>query len=95
MNCISEKLNVKRNTYDIIEGYLYYLRIIKKGYQSSFNDYRDKDVVKMEIDANDKSSRHPIHQILKPTSLSELLWDFEAVSLYPSVMWDGKSKYLE
>ena len=33
----------------------------------------------------------PIHQLLKQIELDELLWDFGAVSLYPSAMWDENS----
>ena len=31
--------------------------------------------------------------INKAKKLDELLWDFDAVSLYPSAMWDEKSLY--
>ena len=40
---------------------------------------------------NDKLSQLPIHQLIKQMKLDELLWDFDAVSLYPSAMWDENS----
>ena len=30
---------------------------------------------------------------MKQIKLDELLWDFDAVSLYPSAMWDENSTY--
>ena len=42
---------------------------------------------------NDMLSHFAIHQLLKQIKLDELLWDFDAVILYPSAMWDGKSIY--
>ena len=38
-------------------------------------------------------SELPIHQLIKRRKLDELLWDFDAVSSYPSAMWDEKSIY--
>ena len=38
-------------------------------------------------------SKVPIHQLIKQIKLDELLWDFDAVSLYPSSMWDESSIY--
>ena len=32
-----------------------------------------------------------MHQLIKQIELDELLWDFDAVSLYPSALWDDKS----
>ena len=40
---------------------------------------------------NEKLSQLPIHQLIKQIKLDELLWDFDAVSLYPSAMWDKNS----
>ena len=42
---------------------------------------------------NDKLSKLPIHQLIKQLKLDELLWDFDAVSLYQSAMWDENSIY--
>ena len=42
---------------------------------------------------NEKLSKLPIHQLIKQIKLDELLWDFDAVRLYPSAMWDEKSIY--
>ena len=35
----------------------------------------------------------PIHRILQQLSLNDLLWDFDAVSLYPSAMSHDKCVY--
>ena len=40
---------------------------------------------------NKKLGELPIHQLLQQLSLNDLLWDFDAVSLYPTAMSDGKS----
>ena len=42
---------------------------------------------------NKKLSEFPIHEILQEPSLNDLLWDFDAVSLYPFAMTDPKSIY--
>ena len=49
--------------------------------------------VKKRKKINEKLCKHPIHQLIKQTKVDELLWDFEAVSLYPSAMWEEKSIY--
>ena len=41
----------------------------------------------------EKISQLPIHQLIKQIKLDELLWDFDAVGLYPSAMWDENSIY--
>ena len=45
----------------------------------------------METSTIDKLSKLPTHQIIKQISLSEFLRQFDAVSLYPSAIWDEKS----
>ena len=40
-----------------------------------------------------KLSNLRIHKLLKQIELIHLLWDYDAVSLYPSAMWDEKSIY--
>ena len=57
------------------------------------NDYRDEVVEEKEKYIIEKLSQLPIHQLIKQTKLDELLWDFDAVSLYPSAMWDENSIY--
>ena len=42
---------------------------------------------------NEKLCQLPIYQLLKEIKLDELLWVFDAVSLYASAMWDEKSIY--
>ena len=47
----------------------------------------------MEKYINKKLGELPIHLLLELLSLSDLLWDFDAVSLYPSAMSDPESIY--
>ena len=42
---------------------------------------------------NIKLGEFPIHKLLQELILNDLLWDFDAVSLYPSAMSDPKSIY--
>ena len=69
------------------------MKIIKEGYESKFDDYRDIDEEEMEKYIIKKLGELPIHQFLQQNTLSDLLWDFDAVSLYPSAMSDEKSIY--
>ena len=69
------------------------MKYLKKKYESQFNDYRDEDVEEKEKYINKKLSELRLHKIKKRIELVHLLWDFDAVSLYPSAMWDEKSIY--
>ena len=97
LNIISEELNLKGNNYDIIDSYLNYknkhFKFFEKEYEHKFNDYRDEDVEEKEKFINEKLSQLPIHQLIKQMKLDELLWDLDAVGLYPSAMWDENSIY--
>ena len=42
---------------------------------------------------NEKLGEVPIHKFLQESSLANLLWDFDAVSLYPSAMSDPEAIY--
>ena len=42
---------------------------------------------------NEKLGEFPIHKLLEELSLNDLLWDFDADSLYPSAMSDPESIY--
>ena len=42
---------------------------------------------------NKKIGEFPIHKLLQELNLNDLLWDFDAVSLYPSALSDPKSIY--
>ena len=98
LRIISEELNVKGNIYDVMEAYLIYKKkqydIYEKEYENQFNDSRDESIEEKEKCINEKINKLPMHQIKKQVKLNELLWDFDAVSLYPSAMWDEKSIYL-
>ena len=53
----------------------------------------DKVEEEKENIINEKPSQLLIHHLLKQIKLVKLLWDFDSVSLYPSVMWDGNNIY--
>ena len=93
---ISEQLNVEGKIYDIIEAYLNYknkyLELFEKEYESQLNDYGDIDEEEKNIH-NAKLSKLSIHQLIKQKHLREILWDFDAVSSYPSDMCDVMSVY--
>ena len=90
---ISKELCVKGNDYDNIEAHMEYknkhFKIFEKEYEDQFNDYRDKNVEDKEKNINEKLSNLRLHKILKRKELIHLLWDFNAVSLYPSAMWES------
>ena len=94
---LSKELGVKGNIYDIIEEYLRYKKkhyeIFEKEYEDQFDDYRDEDVEEKEKIIDEKLSNLRLHKIIKQIELVHLLWDFDAVSLYPSAMWDENSIY--
>ena len=94
---ISKELCVKGNIYDIIEDYLRYKKkhyeLFEKEYESKFDDYRDEDVDEKEKYINEKLGNLRLHKLIQRIELIHLLWDFDAVSLYPSAMWDEKSIY--
>ena len=94
---LSKELGVKGNIYDIIEEYLKYKKknydIYEKEYESQFNDYRLENEDDKEKYINEKLGNLKILKLLKQIELVHLLWDYDAVSLYPSAMWDEKSIY--
>ena len=97
LKIISKELCVKGNVYDIIEAYMEYknkhFKIFEKEYENQFNDYRDGNIDDKEKYINEKLFNLRIHKRLKQIELIHLLRDFDAVSLYPSAMWDPKSIY--
>ena len=97
LKIISKELCVKENDYDNIEAYMEYknidFHIFEKEYEDRFNDYRDENVEDREKYINEKLSNLRLHKIIKRIELIHFLCDFDAVSLYPSAMWDPKSIY--
>ena len=93
----NKELAVKGTVYDTIEAYMEYknkyFKIFEKEYEDQFDDYRDENVEEKEKFINEKLSNLRLHKIIKRIELIHLLWDFDAVSLYPSAMWDEKSIY--
>ena len=97
LKIINKELVVKGTVYDAIEAYMEYknkhFKIFEKQYENQFNDYRDENVEEKAKYINEKLSNLRLHKIIKRIELIHLLWDFDAVSLYPSAMWDENSIY--
>ena len=70
-----------------------HLKIIKEKYESKFNDYRDIAEEERNNHINKKLGELPIHQLFQQLCLNGLIWEFEAVSLYPRAMSDPESIY--
>ena len=94
---INKHLSIKGTVYNTIEAYMEYknkhFKIFEKEYEGQFNDYRDENVEEKEKYIDEKLSKLRLHQLIKQIKLDELLWDFDATSLYPSAMWDENSIY--
>ena len=97
LKIINKELAVKRTVYDTIEAYMEYknkhFKIFEKEYEDQFDDYRDENVEEKEKYFNEKLGNLRLHKLIQRIELIHLLWDFDAVSLYPFAMWDEKSIY--
>ena len=99
LGILSKELDIPEdaNIYEIIEEYLKYKKehydIYEKEYESQFDDYRHENEEDKEKVINEKLSQLRIHKLLNQIELKELLWDFDATSLYPSAKWDENSIY--
>ena len=94
---ISKELCVKGNTYDIFEEYLKYkkkhYKSFEKEYEDQFDDYREEDEEGKQKFINEKLGNLRLHKLIQKIELTHLLWDFDALSLFPSAMWDEKTIY--
>ena len=70
-----------------------HFKIFEKVYESKFSDYRHENEEEKEKYFNEKLSNLRRHKLIQRIKVVELLWDFDAVSLYPSAMWDENSVY--
>ena len=70
-----------------------HFKIFEKEYEDQFDDYRDENVEEKEKYINEKFGNLRLHKLIQRIELIHLLWDFDAVSLYPRAMWDEKSIY--
>ena len=97
LKIINKELAVKGTVYDTIQAYMEYknnrFKIFEKEYENQFNDYRHENIEEKEKYINEKLSNLRLHKTTKLIELIHLLLDFDAVSLYPSAMWDPKSIY--
>ena len=66
---------------------------MKKEYQNQFSDNRHENKEEKEKNINENQSNLRLHKLVKQIELIHLLRDFDAVSLYPSAMWDENSFY--
>ena len=93
----NKDIAVKGTAYDTIEAYMEYknkhFKIFEKEYEDKFDDCRHENVEEKEKFINEKLSNLRLHEIIKQIELNHLLWDLDAVSLYPSAMWDENSLY--
>ena len=69
LNFLSEELNIEGNVFDIIDANLNYknkqFKFYKKDYENQFNDYRHQNAEEKEKNINEKTSKLPIHQLIK------------------------------
>ena len=95
LNIISEELNVEGTTYDKFEAHMNYknkhYKVFEKENENQFNDYIDENEEEKQKYINEKLSELTLYEIIKRIELIHLLRDFDAVSLYPSAMWDENS----
>ena len=69
------------------------MTFLKKKYENQFDDSRDETEEDKEKYINKKLGDLTIHKLIQKIELTHLLWVFDAVSLYPSAMWEEKSIY--
>ena len=68
-------------------------KIFEKEYEEQFDCFGDEDIEEKEKYNNEKLSNLRLHKIRKRIELVHSIWDFDAVSLYPSAMWGENSFY--
>ena len=69
------------------------LKISNEEYEIKFDDIKRMNEHEVNENINKKLGEIPMDQLLQRLSLKDLLWIFNAVSLYPSEMSDEKSIY--
>ena len=88
---------VKGNTYETFEEYLKHKKkhyeMFEKEYEDQFDDNREEDGEGKQKYIIEKLSNLRLHKLIQKKESTHLLWDFDAVILYPSAMWDEKSIY--
>ena len=97
LKIVNKELAVKGTVYDTIKAYMEYknkhFKIVEKEYEDQFDDYRLENEDEKQKYINEILSNLRLHKIVKRIELVHLLWDSDAVSSYPSAMWDEKSIY--
>ena len=69
--------------------------IIKKEYESKFDDCKKIDIEGLEMKRNENLNDFHIHYLIRQILLLVLMLNFDAIRLYPSAMWDENSNYLQ
>ena len=94
---ISDEVKVTGNKYEIIETYSKYIKEFKSKYEAeylmNYIDYKQVNQKDKEKYINEKLSESYISKKLQTLNRDDLLMAFDATSLYPSAMYDGKSVY--
>ena len=94
---ISKELNVNDKICQILDKYFEYTNKNRKIKENEcdphFDDYRDNDEEERNKHINKELNKLPIHRKLQNLNLNDVMMDFDATSLYPSVMLDEKSVY--
>ena len=96
-NIVSKELNVDGNECDILEKYFELLNenegLYAKEFGSKYDDYRDIDQKEKTGFINKKVNMLSIHKGLSKLNSIKTQMVYDAISLYPSAMWDGNSVY--
>ena len=96
-NIISKELNVNGNICDFLEKYFEFLNKNEKQYakeiNSKYDDCRDIDQKDKTDCINKKFTMLQFHKELSKKDSRKTQMDFDAMSLYPSAMWDENSVY--
>ena len=92
---LSKELDNNGNICDLLEKCFKfsnkYEKQHAKEFDSNYDDYRDNDQKEKTEYNKKKLNLLPIHEELSKLNSNKTLMDYDATSLYPSAMWDGKS----
>ena len=96
---IKSELAIDGDKYEIIEKYSSYIKAYRtkyeNEYESQFDDYRLIKQKAKDKYVNEELSELSISKMLRELNRDDLLMAFDATSLYPSAMVDGKYPKIE
>ena len=94
---ISKELNVNGNLCEILDKYFVYTnkhrKIIENEHDSQFEDSRDFNQERRTKNLNKELNKLAIHKKTQKLNVNDVMMGFDAISLYPSAMWDEYSVY--